>query len=436
MNEMRHVLTSLKTPTKSSSLSSATWYDVPTPIIVHCREFREEAGCDAKNDVARNRERPHEDETGNRRFVEGNAIETTILDREPSLERDPLRVLSFWPANVGCSEKDLATSNRGELSPEGSSDSKEQLYRNSRAKAEVEAETETVDGSTRVHVSLDSLEVNRQVNGERTRDGKRRATTMELNATTTVKTDADGVPTISFSFLRAEENFHENDDEIVILEVDTSDRADSSGHQSYDLPKITVLENNRVSLERAGNEINNTEINSNEFSLPAVRQDVYDVPRSTRKDGSWNESREEVMAIRILERKDQCGRMNTLGSRSLRSGRRSYGTSDSDGYDAGIASMSGSYSDPEACPNEEAALSESGGSDRGKRQLRLQKQQLGKAWGRMRSWLRDERTRIGQVVNKHAKLQAVGALTPEVGCRRKRKRDTARRKILARRTLS
>lgn len=404
MNEVRHVLTGLRTPAKSlsssSGIASATWYDVPTPIIVHCREFQEEA---VGRDVPRNRERSREDETA--RFVEGNA-----LDREPSLERDTSRVL--WSANVGRWEKsdDPATSN-----PRGGLSDSEATYRSSRAKPPEAA----VNGSTRVRVSSESsLEVSlptesRGVNEER------RATTMELNATTTVKTDADGVPTISFSFLRAEENFHENDDEIVILEVDTT--ADLSGDQSYDLPKSIVLEGNRVSSGRSGNEINE-ERNSNE--LPAVRQDLYDVPRRTRKDVSLKESHGEVVAICNLEGEDyrvavvsperkeqQRGRMKR-STRSLRSGRRS--TSDSDGYDAGIASMSGSYSDPEACPNEEAALSESGGSDRGKRQLRLQKQRLGKAWGRMRSWLRDERTRIGQVVNRHAKLQAVGALTPDV----------------------
>lgn len=434
MNEMRHVLTSLRTPAKSSSLNSgiatssaatATWYDIPTPIIVHCREFREEAGRDAKkNDDARNRRGFREEEMGNGRFIEGNA--TAAFDIESSSERDA-RVRSPKDANVGCSEKD-ATSNRPEgLSLEGSFDSVDKASCRS-------SQTQAADanGPTRVHVS-DSLEAKpaeSRVN-ERTRDGKRRGTSMELNATATVKTDVDGVPTISFSFLRADENFHEDDDEIVILEVDTSDQADSSGNQSYDLPKSAVLESNRVSLERPGND---KEINSSESSLPVVRQDLYDVPRSMCENVPSDEPRDdETVAVRDLERersriadtivsperKDQQRDRMKRSTRSLtiRSGRRSYGTSDSDGYDAGIASMSGSYSDPEACPNEEAALSENGDSDRGKRQLRLRKQRLGKAWGRMRSWLREERMRIGQVVNRHAKLQAVGALAPEVGCR-------------------
>ncbi|XP_006622793.1 nostrin isoform X4 [Apis dorsata] len=41
------------------------------------------------------------------------------------------------------------------------------------------------------------------------------------------------------------------------------------------------------------------------------------------------------------------------------------------------------------------------------------KHRLGKAWEKMRTWLRDETSRINEIVNKHAKLQAVGALSGE-----------------------
>ncbi|XP_024888824.1 uncharacterized protein LOC112465493 [Temnothorax curvispinosus] len=431
MNEMRHVLTGLKTPAKSSTLSSgiasaatATWYDVPMPIIVHCHEFHEEAERQDKNDEARKkRKRPSEDEMAMRLVKENTTAK--FLGRE-----SPTRV---W------SSKDATSSRPGGLSL--SPDSVGEVSRSETSRAETVAVAVAVASrSSRVCVS-DNLQVNpaeSRVNN-RTRDEKRHSTTMELNATTTLKTDADGVPTISFSFLRAGENFHENDDEngdeIVILEVDTSDQADLSGNQLYDFPKSAILESSRASLERPGRD--KDQIISGESSLPAARQDPYDrdMPKLTCKDVSWNESREEEVptisntdlendqenyqvanAIVSPEKKNQQRDRMKRSTRSLKSGRRSYGASDSDGYDAGIASMSGSYSDPE-CPHgaggEEAALSESGGSDRGKR-LRLQKRRLGKAWGRMRSWLREEKTRIGQVVNRHAKLQAVGALNPEV----------------------
>lgn len=422
MNEVRHVLTALKTPAKSSTLNSgvasvatATWYDVPTPIIVHCREFREETERDViRNDEAGNRKRSCEDEMG-MRFVE--VEENTTVE---SFERD---------RKVGCSEKDSVPtrSGLGGLSLSFDSVDKASSWNNNEAEA-----VDVASRLNRVRAEVRSCSGMLQVNpeshvNERTRNGKRRSTTMELNATTTVKTDADGVPTISFSFLRADEN----DDEIVILEVDTTDQVDLPGNQLYDLPKSATLESNeKVPLEQSDRD---KEINSGE-SLPVARQDLYDVPKSTRKDASSNGSREEEIPICNIEQ-ENCKIANMIVSlekksqrpsdrtkrstRSLKSGRRSYGASDSDGYDAGIASMSGSYSDPE-CPNEEAALSESDGSGRSKR-LKLQKRRLGKAWGRMRSWLREERTRIGEVVNRHAKLQAVGALSPEVSPEIKRK---------------
>lgn len=423
MNEMRHVLTGLRAPAKSSTLSSgiasvatATWYDVPTPIIVHCREFHEEVERD-KNEEARNRE--NEDETG-MRFVEEN---TTAKSLEGDMRAWSTKDLAI--ADVGCSEKDATSARRpGELSLQSPDSVGKTSLRSSLA--------ETKSNRIRVSGNLQVNPAESRVN-ETTQEmqGKRCSTTMELNATTTVKTGADGVPTISFSFLRTDENFHESDDEIVILEVDTSDRTDLSGNQLYDLPKSASLESNRVSLERLGCD----EINSGESSSPTVGQDLYDVPKPTREDVSRDESRREKTSICNLEQKhhqvantivssekksQQRDRMKR-STRSLKSGRRSYGASqDSDGYDAGIASMSASYSDPE-CPNEEAALSESGGSDRSKR-LRLQKRRLGKAWGRMRSWLREEKTRIGQVVNRHAKLQAVGALSLEVVPKKREKR--------------
>ncbi|XP_012064226.1 PREDICTED: uncharacterized protein LOC105627551 [Atta cephalotes] len=414
MKEVRHVLTALRTPAKSSTLNSgvtniatATWYDVPTPIIVHCREFRDETKRDImKNDEAGDHKRSCDNEMGIR-FVEQRTIR--------SLEGDT-KILS---SKNNVSEKDTTMGPLAErLSL--SSDNVDAVDKASRNKAEVVVRSNKVRADVRPY----SFEVNPEsrVNDLKTRNGKRRST-MELNATTTVKTDADGVPTISFSFLRADENFHENDDEIVILEVDTSDQTDSSGNQLYDLPKSASLENNQAPLERTGHD---KEINSGEPSLPIIRQDLYDVPKSTRKDVSSNDLQEKEMPI-CNPTQENCKSTNILVSfeknknqqrdqmkrstRSLKSGRRSYGASDSDGYDAGIASMSGSYSDPE-CPNE-AALSESGDSNRSKR-LKLQKRRLGKAWGRMRSWLREEKTRIGQVVNRHAKLQAVGALSPEV----------------------
>ncbi|XP_012535447.1 uncharacterized protein LOC105836159 isoform X2 [Monomorium pharaonis] len=438
MNEVRHVLTVLKTPVKSSTLNSgvtsvatATWYDVPTPIIVHCREFGEEAGRDLiKSDKTMRNPKNHNpsaNDLGINSLVGENTTKAKSLERETKV----------WSSgDVGCSSAE--SDKRLEVS--SFIDSVDKAPPPSPPLDWDHVENTVANRLNQVSVSVrpqrgleESSNSEFRVSNQKTeRNGKRCSITMELNATTTVMKDADGMPTISFSFLRADENFHnndnDNDDEIVILEVDTSDRADfeSGSQQLYDLPKSAILDGSRASLEQSSCA---KEINSNELSLVVNRQDLYDVSLN------MNDSREAELAGHLsmckLEERESSRKIANMivspekmnrqrdrmkrSTRSLKSDRRScYGASDSDGYDAGIASMSGSYSDPE-CPNspEEAALSESGGSDRSKR-LRLQKRRLGKAWGRMRSWLREEKTRIGQVVNRHAKLQAVGALTPEV----------------------
>ncbi|XP_029158005.1 uncharacterized protein LOC114930412 [Nylanderia fulva] len=341
MNEVRHVLTALRSPSKNLTLSNGTpgvatttWYDVPAPIIVHCREFHEEAS----HDVVENGEEPE--------------VGSVVKDTE-SLEKDTRAKVTGRPLSMN-----------------------EALYQNKEA-----------------------------ILNDKNRNRKRHSTTLELNATAKVETDADGVPTISFSFLRTDEkDFHEDGDEIVILEVDTSDQTKDSAseNQLYDLPKSAP---SRVSLERSDDKETSVE-----FSSSVTRQVLYDMPAA--KDASLNGERETMTPsnVSLNERSKQQRDQTKRSTRSLKSGRRSYGASDSDGYDAGIASMSGSYSDPE-CPNEEGSVS--GGSARSRR-MKLQKRRLGKAWGRMRSWLREEKIRIGEVVNRHARLQAVGALNPEV----------------------
>lgn len=383
---MRHVLTALMSPAKSATLSNgaaaagvatATWYDVPAPVIVHCREFQEEA---------------HVGKSHETKEVNVKASETgTMSAGKPVDEEAPAERHSFArDSRIVSSEKDAMSVARVSVNSEA-------LYQNN-----VEAVL-----SNRGRDSSEPSDENRQK--------KRHSTTVELNATTTVMTDADGVPTISFSFLRADE-LHENadEDEVVILEVDTSDQVDS-GSQLYDLPKSAILSDSCVS---SAGRTDDREAANVESPPPEIRQELYDVPKSVRDASSKGSppigelERESKRTIATGEGNQRRDSQIKRSTRSLKSGRRSYGASDSDGYDAGIASMSGSYSDPE-CPPEEGSGSTSGGSGRSKR-LKLQKRRLGKAWGRMRTWLREEKTRIGEVVNRHARLQAVGALSPEV----------------------
>ncbi|XP_020285157.1 uncharacterized protein LOC109855369 isoform X2 [Pseudomyrmex gracilis] len=366
MNEVRNVLTALKSPARSSanvattSVAKTTWYDVPAPIIVHCREFHEETDVVANNEAKERKTKVYASQLSDK-------SQTKSSDAAKSVGVSPVYQSDVKAVSNETPEEFHARMNRNEK--------------------------------------------------------QRHSTTVELNATATVKTDADGVPTISFSFLRADDakNCHDDaensdEEEIVVLEVDTSDQGESAEnhHHLYDFPRSSAIstENNRISLEQSRDHRETDMVESS---------DLYDVPKSTlslkksREEDAPNnveQNRKETIATHASSNRRSKFDQLKRSTRSLKSGRRSYGASDSDGYDAGIASMSGSYSDPECPPHEETALSVSGESNRSKR-LKLQKQRLGKAWGRMRNWLREERTKIGEVVNRHAKLQAVGALSSE-----------------------
>lgn len=405
---MRHVLTALRSPTKSSTLNNSvgvattTWYDVPAPIIVHCREFRE--------DVERR------GEFGAKERKKGDEKELNVVSSFPEKNTNVTFINENMEARCRENEGKVKPLMKSSMSVEGvwSSNNGEALYQNN-VEAALNSLSKVCAESSQLGTNLESCRASDNRNSR-----KRHSSTVELNATTTVTTDSDGVPTISFSFLHANEQFHQDavdEEEVVILEVDTSDQTDCPAHQLYDLPKSAILGNNRVSIERQKGD-KEAENDSSSSSMP--RQSFYEVPKPAKQDVSREEAtldcdlnekgREEVRGTFDLPKRNQDDQTKR-STRSLKSGRRSYGASDSDGYDAGIASMSGSYSDPE-CQNE-AALSASGGSERSKR-LKLQKRRLGKAWGRMRNWLREEKTKLGEVVNRHARLQAVGALNTEV----------------------
>lgn len=406
MNEVRSVLTALRSPTRNSTLSNSavgiattTWYDIPAPVIVHCREFRDDT---QHNTVVKDDDKTEEHSRNNQRDVESESSTKNL--KIESCEKI---------TEIGSDEENTKNKFLNKNTPDKGVSSfvndSEVLYQNNLA-------LNSVDKTYSRESSM--FEMSSESNIEnKDQNRKRYSSTLEMNATTTVKTDVDGVPTISFSFLCADEKCHtDSEDEVIVMEVETDDQPDFSGNQLYDLPKPAVVENNQIS------QADEKEITGN-FSSTTTSQDFYDVPKPTGDTCLNSTSREEKLSIYKSNQEIHTELINMIdssnsktrrdyikrSSRSLKTGRRSYGASDSDGYDAGIASMSGSYSDPE-CPNDTLST---GGSGRSKR-LSLQKRRLGKAWNRMRSWLRDERIRIGEVVNRHARLQAVGALNSEV----------------------
>nr|XP_031827110.1 uncharacterized protein LOC116424624 isoform X2 [Nomia melanderi] len=329
MEEVRHAWASLKSVRKlspsyaSSDNSTTVWYDAPAPVIVHCREFSDEADVE-------NRER----------IDQGTALPATADGQEistgPSRDRD--------------------------------------------------------DDASR---ASEQWEV-------------RHRNTVELTAVASVKTDEDGLPTISFSFLHANEklgtkrsdaetdssfydlprNSHVRDETEVEIETETETETET------EIVKV-VESRGETEATRDTNEIRatmETEFDGGSAKGPTALDDAVDRSVASEKSEDRNDPAK-------------------LSRGSLKSGRKSYGvatdndeSAEYEEYDAGIASMSGSYSDPE-CSNDVLST-----ASRRLERSKLQRHRLGKAWSKMKSWLRDETTRINEVVNKHARLQAVGAL--------------------------
>lgn len=415
MEEARHAWASLKSIRKlSSSLSNGnnegngssttTWYDVPVPVIVHCHEF------------------PDASETRDVSVV----VEQEAKEKERQEE--------------ACqTEEQVASEEKFETPME------------------------------------------RKDSGE-----KRHTNTVELTAVSSVITDEDGLPEISFSFHRT--NAEKNRSSVGEVEetvtsigkatvtvtataTDTLDNRqdESTQNRLYDFPKslhvADEIETEKVVESRR-------EAEAHRQQIPATNEESRDHDSNDHSDDTLVDEKCVTSKINSTDGKDRYDRAKRL-VRSLKYGRKRYGESDSDGYDAGIASMSGSYSDPE-CSND--TLSNNSPRWKNRRQkvesmdavvcqwirlddnnvcltlsifvenfsknidwfivasdpsigkrgtirireqrasmgiLKLQKHRFGKAWDKMRSWLRDETTRINEVVNKHARLQAVGALTGE-----------------------
>ncbi|XP_044579488.1 uncharacterized protein LOC123261771 isoform X2 [Cotesia glomerata] len=237
---------------------------------------------------------------------------------------------------------------------------------------------------------------------------RRHSTSVEITALTNVKTGPDGMPVISFSFLHTDDvdpgvsdnninkkdnlNFHGSCDvydfpktrglggydsigksEQGLYEdfVNTSTRKSLDLDSLYDFPKTRRLSVRRIKLMR-----------NKDFKMGGDEDNddrVYEIPRSKddldlKKDKYLTDSQKksfQSLNIEIME--------TAVVPIPI--------------------TAEGSYSDPE-CPKESLKSLEK----------RRKHRRLGKAWTRMRSWLRDEKLKLGEVVQRHAKLQAIGVI--------------------------
>lgn len=371
MNEVRHVWTSLRSSSRSSTLNStmsnegnsnrastSTWYDIPAPIIIHCRDFRE-------NEIEMINDNKMEDqkcrEEDNDKTVRVVSSKNEIHVEEEALYENNLDIVRYESSNSNT--KDIQDESR--LLKIISNDSK----------------------TNEEQVSLEDK-------------NKKHSNSVELMATSLVKTDEHGMPTISFSFLQGDEllerNTHNQIDEIKMDDKKNVIEEDSMLlDRLYDFPKKTSNDNDK--------ECRRIDENSDDV----IAGELYDKPKTLSSQKLFEVSRKEDndmttdKEITITERKF-IRTANTLHGSSVRSLKWKKSRKNSDNNMGITSSTSGCYSDPE-CSNDTASNASRG-------RLRLEKRKLGKAWGKMRNWLKDEKSKFSEVIQRHARMQNVGAM--------------------------
>ncbi|CAK9796902.1 NOSTRIN [Anthophora plagiata] len=363
MEEAKHAWASLKSVRKLSSLngngssSTTIWYDVPAPVIIHCHEFPDVTEVDKADVIG---------EGTSVGIADAKELTTVAVPNEQQQQQHP------------------STSQNDERSQ-----------------------------------NLDNESAGQ----------KRHRNTVELTAITSVNLEGDndnddGLPKISFSFLHVDKNASGRLAKETMPATSTNGRSDKDASTQdellYDFPRnsyvLDEIESEKVveserETEADGNEIRGTIRGKIHMESVEVRNEidgnnVADSSKESRDDEILESEKASKRTRTNLdsdsaERTDLCDRTKR-STRSLRCVRKNQDTtSEDDGYDVG------SYSDPE-CSNDASLsnLSRRNG-------LYTKKHRLGKAWEKMRCWLRDETSKINQVVNKHAKLQAVGALAAE-----------------------
>ncbi|XP_033201921.2 nostrin [Bombus vancouverensis nearcticus] len=265
--------------------------------------------------------------------------------------------------------------------------------------------------------------------GDEKEGENRRRNTVELTAVTSVKTDDDGVPKISFSFLHSDDKSRTAVVERATVTGETTttwttatvttnknDEDTSTRDELYDFPRNSYV-HDEIESEKAVESERESKVAKDDEEIrgtsPAkfhgesaeIRNEIdhRNVTDSQDLKESSGASRQEVtsaekasdptIAIDVANSEGKTDPCDPANRRKRHC----------DGYDeAGC-----SYSDVE-CSNDSLSNAVA------RREQRYpKKHRLGKAWEKMRNWLRDETSRINEVVNKHARLQAVGALSEE-----------------------
>lgn len=310
--------TTTTTARRNSSIlisGNSTWYDVPAPVIVHSRSFGKEEDDD---DDGPNDENPNDEEE------EAEDVEEIIRTNNN---------------NNRCVSEAVV----------------EVLYQN-----QVEAKLNSLNASS--SQCLCGHQDESDTIAAATAPRKRYSTSIELTAATTVTNDADGVPVITFSFVRADQS-------AMMMNVDQVDGV-------YDFPR------NAAAIEAAPCVI---QVDESSSSAAVDSQQLYEIVGPSSEAGSSSS----------VDNKKKNFKGRRGSSKSLK-WRRSLGKLE-DLVRSTNSNGCGSHSDSEA-PDSAAN----------------RRRKFGRAWGKMRTWLSEERSKLSEVVARHARLQAVGARLDDV----------------------
>lgn len=235
---------------------------------------------------------------------------------------------------------------------------------------------------------------------------RRHSSSIELTATSSMKVGEDGMPQISFSFLGVDESPSRAPDLVVTRGKEVADPEETlktiGQNELYDFPKSVTQaaaspQEIKIQISTVKEKVSEVLVESGEAEV--AQDEWYDVPKSVR-EGVVTPS-----PSRHVERNDVPSPSSPRSSRLLEDSEVEFSSS---GIRDSVLSNSGSCSDVESIDG-----SPDGQRNAREKRLKRQRRRLGKAWGKMRSWLKEEKIKLGEVVAKHAKLQAVGAMSQE-----------------------
>ncbi|KAG7214179.1 hypothetical protein KM043_001525 [Ampulex compressa] len=339
--------------------STTIWYDVPRPTIVHCRKFEGDMETGARAAAA----------------AGAAAAEAVAEDKETRAGTD--------------------SAARQPVAPEYGEDARR------RDDLEAGARASESGAEARAKIRSDSAGIPAAPATAPTR----RSNAIALSAVTSVREGLDGAAIVDIKFLRTNRPAEEAGSDATLVGASQRTRAEEDREEDREEEE----EQREEEARSRGVHLDNDE--GGEVDVEGSTSRHRQGSCSRGGDGGRDASPKEAVEGRATAPRGRTARRKGSSSSLRGTAKRACEASDSDGYDPGIASMSGSYSDPE-CPrrNEEEGPAEAG---RYAARQRARKGRLRKTWGRMRSWLREERTRINEAMLRQARTQAVGALGRE-----------------------